>query len=654
MINGTSTNGGHSTTYSSAVRPGCDHQGWALGMMCLWKNWSIQLFVLVGLVLQMVLAVLGSRRKISCAKTLQFVIWASYSLTPYILTLALSKLTTVSLNKSDEAFDTELKALLAPLTLLLLGNPDSITAYSVEDSRVGVRSAMNLVITFSFVVWILGRCWKASIRMKLFFPMFVAGIIKCGETFWAFYSVYDENTNMRKEDFDDEMVISFELMTKGVPRLDVFLTAYNRFNRLKPHLVNWLKYPFFMLYPSMLISEYSPDDIFLIIDMELEFMYDVLYTKAPVLYTKRGIMLRLISYFSLLLTFGGFMGLFFDKLLRDPYVIYMFGLLIGVVLLETYQLLKLFYSDLVIIKNSNRLGNPMVLKFLKFLANRSLKKKKWSNRIQQFNFLDFCQFEKWPWFFRILKVCGMAEKFRKYLALNSVAIPMYLKEILLEDMKKFERKRRGLPFMKRGEWTLGIHESLDKLVWSINMTFDRSIIIWHIATQVCYNSCHEESDRKEASKLISDYMMFLLVQHRQILSLTTVEITYQQAYRNLKKFLYQTSKENVPKVLLGPEPSQESGSLVLAVECPIRQNQNVLKEVRKLARELKDNKDTWELISSVWVEMLCFAAYNCQQKHHLKLLRQGGDIITHVWLLLSHSTDRFNTSTYVDQTIPIQ
>ncbi|XP_048133958.1 uncharacterized protein LOC115736066 [Rhodamnia argentea] len=381
MMNGTSTHVGDNTTYSSALRPGCGHEGWASGMMCLWSNWSIQLFVLLGLILQTFLAVLGSRRKTSSAKPMTVVIWATYLLASYISTLALGKLSSITLNKSDEEYNTELIALLAPLTLLLLGNPDSITAFSVEDNWLGSRHVLNLVITFRYVVWILARSWKTSVRMILYFQMFVAGIIEYGETIWAVYSAYAENTKM----------------TPG----RVEKSAYHRFNGLKPHLGDWLKNPYSMSYRSILIDEYIPEDIFLITDVELGFTYDVLYTKAPVLYTKSGITLRFISYFSLLLTLGGFIGLFLVKLFRDPYLIYTLGLLIGVMLRQTYQLLELFYSDWLIIMKWKHLENPMVLKFLKFLVERSLKKDRWSNRIRQFNLLDFCQSDQRPWLFRI-------------------------------------------------------------------------------------------------------------------------------------------------------------------------------------------------------------------------------------------------------------
>ncbi|VAI35925.1 unnamed protein product [Triticum turgidum subsp. durum] len=44
----------------------------------------------------------------------------------------------------------------------------------------------------------------------------------------------------------------------------------------------------------------------------------------------------------------------------------------------------------------------------------------------------------------------------------------------------------------------------------------------------------------------------------------------------------------------------------------------------------------WEVIEGVWVEMLCFSASNCRGYLHAKSLGTGIELLTYVWLLLSH------------------
>ncbi|TKY64268.1 DUF594 family protein [Spatholobus suberectus] len=55
----------------------------------------------------------------------------------------------------------------------------------------------------------------------------------------------------------------------------------------------------------------------------------------------------------------------------------------------------------------------------------------------------------------------------------------------------------------------------------------------------------------------------------------------------------------------------------------------------------------WELITQVWVEMLGYAAAShCQGIHHAQQLRHGGELLTHVCLLMAHLgiTDQFQIS----------
>lgn len=42
----------------------------------------------------------------------------------------------------------------------------------------------------------------------------------------------------------------------------------------------------------------------------------------------------------------------------------------------------------------------------------------------------------------------------------------------------------------------------------------------------------------------------------------------------------------------------------------------------------------WELITMVWVEMLCYIARNCGGAFHAKQLCDGGEFVTHVKMLL--------------------
>lgn len=50
--------------------------------------------------------------------------------------------------------------------------------------------------------------------------------------------------------------------------------------------------------------------------------------------------------------------------------------------------------------------------------------------------------------------------------------------------------------------------------------------------------------------------------------------------------------------------------------------------------KIESAADRWELISTVWIEMLSYIAHNCGPGFHAKHLTTGGEFISHVKVLL--------------------
>jgi hypothetical protein len=66
--------------------------------------------------------------------------------------------------------------------------------------------------------------------------------------------------------------------------------------------------------------------------------------------------------------------------------------------------------------------------------------------------------------------------------------------------------------------------------------------------------------------------------------------------------------------------------------------ETVLLDARVLAKELGklEWQKRWGVMSEVWVEMLSYAASHCKANTHAAQLCKGGELITVVWLLMTH------------------
>ncbi|KAL7264614.1 hypothetical protein ACSBR1_002553 [Camellia fascicularis] len=72
------------------------------------------------------------------------------------------------------------------------------------------------------------------------------------------------------------------------------------------------------------------------------------------------------------------------------------------------------------------------------------------------------------------------------------------------------------------------------------------------------------------------------------------------------------------------------------VQKKLERSNSVILHGCKLASQLSNRGNRWEIIGEVWVEMLCHAASQCSGRFHVQQLRRGGKFLTHVWLLMAH------------------
>ncbi|KAF7850623.1 hypothetical protein BT93_L5198 [Corymbia citriodora subsp. variegata] len=622
----------------------------------LWEAWGIQLLVTMSLACQIILSIFGSRRRYMTSIIIRCVIHTVYLLSSYIVTLALGKLTIVQIDNPDRPdYVTELKGVLAPLLLMQLGNPDSITAYSIEDDRLSIRQMLNLFVRAIFVLCILIRCTDSSSPIPfLYICLFAAGIVRSAVTVWALMSVYWKRSSVSVKDISNEKVVGeffTELERSGCSmELKIILKAYHRFNCLKPYIVNWLYHP-----QSLSKSQLTVDRnlAFITAEVELAFMYDVLYTKQPILYNWIGFICRITTFLCLVSALCRFALIFKSAFLIDIYITYTYALLIGVTALEGYQIVLQPFSAWAIEAMSHCKRNCLGLtRLLNFLAKRYMKQKRWSNSVGQLDLMDHRLYNECSWSMgRIFKQLRNTEvTWRRHRIHSYKKIPSYLKELLVTNIEKFDKIRDKKPFTERGNWTLKDPELIGDVEWTqedlevleknISTKFDKSIIVWHMATNIYLLSESGDSLNCKGSKLLSNYMIYLLALRPYTLSVTTSDITLEHACAILKPFLRYRDCNEALETLLSTETVLEP--ILDQKGTIITRKWHVLCEVQKLAATLKGKNNKWQIISSIWVEMLCYAAYSCPVYHHTKLLRQGGELITHVWLLLTHETDKYS------------
>ncbi|CBI36708.3 unnamed protein product, partial [Vitis vinifera] len=473
----------------------------------LWDEWEVRVLVLISLFLQIVLILLGNRRKYIPTNRIRVILWLAYLAADWIAAVCIGVLSNSQGDCEDDSSQQTniIRAFWTPFLLLHLGGPDTITAYSMEDNELWLRHLLGLVVQFGGSFYIFLRAWKGMPLNILAIPMFVAGLIKYGERTWALRSASSSQSQ------------GFNVSFKPVPE------------------------------PSTKVNCLDRD--------------------APILQMGSPTPLAIV--------------------------------------LEMYAIIVLLSSDWTILSLSKHRIT------LKDRDEMDRANKRWSNSMAQYNLMSFCLKDK-PirWYLELLQGFSYVyEMLEKHHYKSSVTVADNLKALIFQHLSDKSKEQYNC------------HSDLG---WSVEEDFDQSILLWHIATDLLYYTDHQNQnpssvknpDCRTISKMVSDYMLYLLVMCPFMLPDGIGQIRFQDSCAEAKQFLED-------KKLVG-EGGTEACQKLLAVNTESLQSLKIAE------------KEKWEMICDVWVEMLCYAASQCGWNQHAQQLRRGGELLTHVWLLMAH------------------
>lgn len=739
-----------------------------------WNDNEIRLLVLLSLFLQIVLVIAGNRRKYITHGFLKLVVWLTYQSADWVATVALGTLSRRQILKENES-KFSIMALWAPFLLLHLGGPDTITAYAMADNELWLRHALGLLVQTGVAIYVFLSSWVGKSVNILALLMFLPGLIKYGERTWALYSASrgrfrksmitdpDPGPNYAKfmGEYAARKAEGYRIsLGKAVDTPQAAHPPPTADTQIIPE-AETLNYAFYFfktfkkLFADLILSFQDKEDsqtfftkdsmtwdkAFAIIEVELGLIYDLFYTKVPLIYSSLGFCLRILSLSSILSILIAFLIIYKNQY-PTPEIIITYFLSGGAVFLEIYAILIAASSDrmMVLLVDSTRISFLRYVKFIlvsilayilqTFLpvlfagATFSLPsitdlpqshepeapwfprfvykmgsffrifhavpaKKRWSNTMGQYNFFSVSLNEKPPWYYTLQKRFGILELLEKYRYSYNVNVPNGLKAIMFRHLKERLYSSRG---------DQSVLKQLNCFDENEEVEFDQSLLIWHIATELCYykdfpekskldkRSKHElrqwiynykvnedsrtatsssssaqqqqqqqqqqEQEMKfksEISKWLSEYMLYLLICCPFMLPSGLGQTRYQDTLAEIHEFI-----EEHKSISISSEGRKEASIRLLNVNTHVRpsevkgdRSKTVLFDGCRLAKALQNmGSSKWETIIRVWLNLLSYAAAQCRWNDHAEQLREGGQFITHVWLLMAHlgMTDQYQIS----------
>ncbi|KAI8537826.1 hypothetical protein RHMOL_Rhmol09G0053900 [Rhododendron molle] len=686
----------------------------------LWKEWQLQGLVLLSLTAQIVLVIFGNRRKYIAKTWIQAIVWSSYLLADSVATMAIGILSNNVAevywngNSNAHASDYELMAFWAPFLLLHMGGMDTVTAFSLEDNELWMRHFFTVIIQAVTTVYILLMSWSTSSHLSPpYIVVFFVGLVKYCERVWALFSASEKRfrdsipeipTSESKimeacklKQLEGYHVTAHQVLEVEVPVFDnsvpdcddaIEILLAHSFLEMVKRLFADLVLGYQDRDASRAIFESIDMDhhkALKVIEVELGLIYDVMYTKATIVYSSWGIAGRIIGS---LLILAVLVMVSLDKAMAGENsskidITMTLVLLVVALLLDSCAFGELILSDQTahwLIKHRKTTTLRAINRIRTMIpTNWGRKRKRWSKTMEQLSLLSFCFATKVKPLFclRILKVLGIEEVAEIYVY-KRITPPAQLcfgrfVDLPNEIFRSVKGKRSWAEnngqgtdlkslFGRRGGMAINRYGGSD-LEWSVEMEFHQSILIWHLATEIChrldyiceptilvgYHSSVAEfhADFHYRSKCMSRYMLYLLVEHPNMLPIGMGQIKFRELYTDLGEFvemyvskpLKDVTEKEASKMLMeivNPENMLVGGGSMSNV---------VILHGCKLASQLGkfEQQQKWEIIVNVWIEMMGHAASQCKGRHHAQQLRRGGEYLTHLWLLMAHFgyTDNF-------------
>lgn len=681
-------------------------------MKNLWNEWEIHGLVLASLALQFLLFFTGGMRRRSTSRVLSAFLWLAYLSADSVAVFVLGHLAVRASGPQHE-----LIVFWAPFLLVHLGGQDTITALSAQDNELWMRHLLGLVSQVAVAGYVVSKSsWPDRRLLAATVLIFLSGSFKYAGRTYCLYSArpayireYSQLSLSRTlwklkraaEGVDSQGTSVDELFNKvwdsvlgEVPNMDslFYEDAMEIMSVDAPsNTVDSILARDFL--PSMLEKFQSTLCLrkpYEHVGRKLVKCYENFYTKSPLLRFYEvcakiihwsygiehlvvlliiGILLLTAILFQYLLTT---IALVLFTLAEKGHQVHntadvtvSYILLIGAIILDVSSASMSILSSLR--------SNP----YRRLSIHPACSRKQWSEKIAQYSMVKRHTMEDTGGMSYVRQRIGKC-----FIAwgvelldpsLTHTQVTGDLKEFVLSNLVRFGISKEYNVANFRGQLALqkwrqtALYDSIDGV-----KDFPTSVLIWHIATDICYYSGSSsttntdcDGSKKKMCRELSNYIMYLVFKCGVMLT-SNSQLVHNKVHDEMEKVLVdQRSKmvnhgeEDVMKVFEGTKDEQPpltvnenqgragrsvntddatSSDLKKLLESAAEAIYSpVLPHASKVAQELVgivDQGGRWDLIAAVWLEMLLYIAPRCGGAFHYQHLCTGGEFITHILLLM--------------------
>uniref|UniRef100_K3ZNL5 DUF4220 domain-containing protein n=1 Tax=Setaria italica TaxID=4555 RepID=K3ZNL5_SETIT len=601
-----------------------------------WEEWQLRVLVLGSLVIQWFLLVAAPMRKYTISSVFRRCIWLAYISSDALAIYALATLFNRHARASS-AYDydaaskaTSLEVLWAPLLLVHLGGRDEITAFNIQDNELWTRQTVTVVSQVTVAVYAFYKSWPDAADRRLLLSaimLFISGVINFCEKPWALRSASINRlvaVSSTIQGQKKELSLWERLFTEMDGHYQSCWVGISQ-ERDKRILSEMDKVQMILSDISLLAAvgkEKEKNDVLATLSPGVEMTpwlrraFELIYTRANVIYapaymTCDFVLVPALYIAAITLFAMGHKQGYNATDIKMTYIFMVFTAVLDALgVLISKQLYKLMsmtripalcttLAEYNLINSVAKRMKPTTGWLLKCATCFGCGDYSFGDRNRSAAVADFVVFE----LLKPGRVEGLDLASYRSLTKPNWALGNELRDYV----------RHGPEIVRR---------SLS------DSPFDESVLLWHIATDLCYRFMPRSRSiryRDECIIAISNYMGYLLKFQPEMLMTGS------------RPHLFTLTMGNLEKLLQGKKGKPLDIVLEIIMDEIEGKKYPLLHNACMLAKELmaSDPDKHWKLIYGVWMGMLCYSASMCRGYLHARSLGEGGEFLSYVWIVIS-------------------
>ncbi|KAL8139937.1 hypothetical protein V2J09_005958 [Rumex salicifolius] len=623
----------------------------------LWKEWDIRSFVMASFSIQLLLILVAPLRKRTDHIVVIWATWLGYLLADWVAVQA------VGLIMRGSGAKSELLALWAQFLLIHLGGPDTITALAMEDTALWLRTGLNLCTQVYPALGILARSAADGLLWTaLLGSIFLAGIIKYAERVAALF-----HGRLTDGIWQEPRKYAEELRDGGGAVVDDVQLARHSFCLFKLYR---RIYADVKLDPTVrrVVRRYTllrtPGEAYKLVGIHLSLLYESIYTKASLIH--RSTLWRILRHLAFLLQLGGLALWCFTTTkpnYSDTDIRITNALFIGGIAVEGFAFLRILISDWNIACRCRR-RPPQKIK--RWLYNKILSARyvdfpaaadgdddgsgwswmrrvfltRWSHSIRVANGrIPPCLLHSY--FQKVLVRFGLVHFAIRHSMTGKTELSSEMWCFIFEVLTKPPCDNTAVHTLPNSNDRLPVHVLVARALPLQILDYD--FVANHWFGIITWDDKDEDdsggSAHKYISKTIANYLLYLYaLQPNMMFGAAGRENVLRRYYGVSVIEGIKSTSISVEVAEVEPDDGSSCKFGILSSELVIKTNDDRVKaekQMKEVSKYLK-NGAKWEVIARVWVELLCHAAISCRASVHAAQLKEGGEFLSFVWLLMLH------------------